>query len=159
MSFCNEVILKRKVILKLNLCKKKSSHLLTSIELTSRPGPGVWNAELQSLGRAASGPSEEKKVWNQLSHSPSDLRAAPALQLLHCCTHCNCSVDLAAPTQWAKSCSCCTFQTSCLCFAGGRRCSFAANGDLDPHFAAAHQKTTFLARHPDWPPSQVLQLH
>ena len=40
-----------------------------------------------------------------------------------------------------------------------RRCSFAANGDLDPHFAAAHQKTTFLARHPDWPPGQVLQLH
>ena len=73
-----------------------------------------------------------------------------AIALAHY-THCNYTLLLhrssSSCTDLAKSCSCCTFrnQSSLLC-----RCSFAAtNGHLDPHFAAAHQKTTFLPRHPD----------
>ena len=54
------------------------------------------------LDESRLGTFELEKSWNQLSRNRSDLRAAPALQI-HCCTHCNCNVDLAAAAPSQKA--------------------------------------------------------
>ena len=142
------------------ICNLSKTHLLSvkwaSIGWTRRAG--VWDAEMQSLG-----PPRDLQVGKKLE--PVEPQSLGRLLLFSFIVA---HTAIATWSIWplllhlkAKSCSRCTFQTSCLHPLCPTRLllQFCSNGDPDPHFcAAAHQKTTFLACHPDWPPSQVLQL-
>ena len=143
-----------------NLCnnKKTSSNLLTSKGLTSKQrarGVKCRTAKFREgcLGTFRGEKSLEPVELQSLGPSGGSCSSASLLHTLQLQRRSGCTHPV------SKKLLLLHFPNQLLVLCSGRRCSFAANGDLDPHFAAAHQKTTFLARHPDWPPSQVLQLH